>query len=92
MNVIGAIKSRRSVRSFKKKKIPLSKVKRILELASLAPSGSNTQPWNVHVLIGDSLKKFTKEMVQEFLKNNQSLKLERLNYMEKYRTPYQERR
>ena len=92
MDVIGAIKSRRSVRSFKKKKIPLSKVKRILELASLAPSGSNTQPWNVHVLVGDSLKSFTKEMGKEFLKNNQSLKLERLNYMEKYRTPYQERR
>ena len=92
MDVIDAIKSRRSVRSFKKKKIPLSKVKRILELASLAPSGSNTQPWNVHVLVGDSLKSFTKEMVKEFLKNNQSLKLERLNYMEKYRTPYQERR
>ena len=32
MDVIDAIKSRRSVRSFKKKKIPLSKVKRILVL------------------------------------------------------------
>ncbi|MBF95763.1 MAG: nitroreductase [Pelagibacterales bacterium] len=92
MDVINAIKSRRSVRSFKKKKVSLNTVKKILELASLSPSGSNTQPWNVHVLIGDSLNKFTEEMVKEFKKNNQSLKLERLNYMKKYRSPYQERR
>ena len=32
------------------------------------------------------------KLSKKFLKNNQSLKLERLNYMEKYRAPYQERR
>ena len=92
MDVIKAIKTRKSIRSFKKKKILLSEIKKILELASLSPSGSNTQPWNVHVLYGNSLKKFTEEMVNEFIKNGKNLKLERLNYMEKYRSPYLERR
>ena len=92
MDVIKAIKTRRSIRSFKKKKVLLSEIKKILELASLSPSGSNTQPWNVHVLYGNSLKKFTEEMVNEFIKNGKNLKLERLNYMEKYRSPYLERR
>ena len=92
MNVIKAIKSRKSVRSFNKKKVPLSIVRNILEVSAQAPSGSNTQPWNVHVLTGKSLQKFVSEMAEEFLKNNNKLKLERLNYMKKYRNPYQDRR
>ena len=92
MDVIKAIKTRKSIRSFLKKKVLLTEIKKILELASLSPSGSNTQPWNVHVLYGNSLKNFTEEMVKEFIKNGKNLKLERLNYMEKYRSPYLERR
>ena len=59
MDVINAIKTRKSVRAFKKKKVSLKTIKNILEISSLAPSGSNTQPWNVHVLVGKSLKNFT---------------------------------
>ena len=91
VDIVNAIKSRRSVRAFKRKKESIKKIKEILEIASLAPSGSNTQPWNVHVLMGNNLKKFTNSMVKEF-NNNKNLKLERLNYMYKYRTPYVERR
>ena len=92
MDVINAIKTRKSVRAFKKKKVSLKTIKNILEISSLAPSGSNTQPWNVHVLVGKSLKNFTVVMKKEFKENNKYLKLERLNYMKKYRNPYQERR
>ena len=92
MDIIEAIKTRKSIRAFKKKKVTLTTIEKILELASFSPSGSNTQPWNVHVLYGKSLEKFTKEMVNEFLKNNKKLKLERLNYMETYRAPYLNRR
>ena len=66
MNVIKAIKSRKSVRSFNSKKVPLSVIRKILEVSSQAPSGSNTQPWNVHVLMGKSLKKFVCEMSRIF--------------------------
>ena len=62
MDIIEAIKTRKSIRAFKKKKVTLTTIEKILELASFSPSGSNTQPWNVHVLYGKSLEKFTKEM------------------------------
>jgi nitroreductase len=37
---------RRSIRSFRKKRVPRSTLKKILEVASLAPSAKNQQPWN----------------------------------------------
>ena len=92
MNVQEAIKSRKSVRKFKKKKVSMKTVKEIIKLASYSPSGSNTQPWNIHVLTGKSLSDFTKKIKKEFLLNGNNLKLERLNYMEKYREPYLSRR
>ena len=87
-----AIITRRSVRSFTKKKVSNKIIKNILEVASHAPSGSNTQPWNVHVLTGKKLNEFTAASKREFLNNSESLVLERLNYMKKYREPYISRR
>ena len=92
MNVQEAIKSRKSVRKFKKRKVSMKTIKEIIKLASYSPSGSNTQPWNIHVLTGQSLLDFTKKIKKEFLLNGNNLKLERLNYMEKYREPYLSRR
>ena len=92
MNIEEAITTRKSVRSFSKKQIPLSIIKEILTLAAHSPSGSNTQPWNVHVLKGVFLKTFTSSAKKEFLKNYKKLKLERLNYMTEYREPYKSRR
>ena len=92
VSVREAILSRKSVRSFLKKKVSLKIVKELLYYASLSPSGSNTQPWNVYVLTGKSLKKFTAESKKEFIENSKKLSLERLNYMKKYREPYLSRR
>ena len=92
ITVIDAITSRKSVRSFTKKQVSNKIIKNILEVASQAPSGTNTQPWNVHVLTGKKLKYFTSEAKNEFLRNSESLALERLNYMKKYREPYISRR
>ena len=50
--VDAAITSRRSVRGFLSTPIPDATVREILEVASRAPSGTNTQPWKVHVLTG----------------------------------------
>ena len=50
--VDAAITSRRSVRGFLPTPIPDATVREILEVASRAPSGTNTQPWLVHVLVG----------------------------------------
>ena len=50
--VEAAITSRRSMRAFLPTPVPRATVERILEVASRAPSGTNTQPWKVHVLTG----------------------------------------
>lgn len=47
-----ALVTRRSVRGFLPREVPPSAVERILELAARAPSGTNIQPWRVHVLTG----------------------------------------
>ena len=48
-----AITTRRSVRRFLPTPVPRATVEAILAVASRAPSGTNTQPWRVHVLAGD---------------------------------------
>jgi nitroreductase len=57
MNVIEAIKTRRSVRKYKPEPIPESDLKTILEAAQLAPSAGNKQPWKFIVVRDTETKK-----------------------------------
>ncbi len=50
-----AIVSRRSIRGFTAQPVPLATVRELLAVASRAPSMTNTQPWQVHVLTGQPL-------------------------------------
>jgi nitroreductase len=50
--VDAAITSRHSMRAFLPTPVPREMVETILRVASRAPSGTNTQPWQVHVLTG----------------------------------------
>ena len=49
-----AIDSRMSVRAFTQQPVQRADLEAILQLASRAPSGTNTQPWRVYVLQGHS--------------------------------------
>ncbi len=49
-----AIDSRMSVRAFTQQPVERADLQAILQLASRAPSGTNTQPWRVYVLQGQS--------------------------------------
>ena len=53
-SVDAAITSRMSVRAFLPKPVPREAIAHLLEVASRAPSGTNTQPWKVYVLQGAS--------------------------------------
>jgi nitroreductase len=53
-----AITSRRSVRGFLPAPVPRATVEAILAAASRAPSGTNIQPWKVHVLSGAARERF----------------------------------
>ncbi|HEY8904659.1 MAG TPA: nitroreductase [Rhodoferax sp.] len=52
--VDAAITSRMSVRAFTSQQVPRPVLAHLLEVASRAPSGTNTQPWKVYVLQGAS--------------------------------------
>jgi nitroreductase len=47
-----ALTSRRSIRAFLPTPVPAHEIEALLAVASRAPSGTNTQPWKVHVLTG----------------------------------------
>ena len=50
--VDAALSTRRSIRAFLPDPVPQAVVEDLLKVASRAPSGTNTQPWQVHVLAG----------------------------------------
>lgn len=54
MSVDDAINSRMSTRAFTSQAVPRDLIVELLQLASRAPSGTNTQPWKVYVLQGAS--------------------------------------
>jgi len=49
-----AITTRHSIRAYLPTPVPRQTVEEILAVAARAPSGTNTQPWKVHVLTGAS--------------------------------------
>jgi nitroreductase len=56
MNVSEAVATRRSVRAFLDRPVPLETLRRVLDRARMAPSGCNYQPWEAVVLTGAPLK------------------------------------
>ncbi|MFZ5547667.1 MAG: nitroreductase [Pseudomonadota bacterium] len=52
--VDAAIISRRSIRAFLPTPVARETIEEILAVAARAPSGTNTQPWRVHVLTGEA--------------------------------------
>jgi nitroreductase len=57
-----AITSRRSIRAFLPTPVPRETIEDILRVASRAPSGTNTQPWKVHVLTGEPLRNLAERL------------------------------
>ena len=57
MDALQAIRSRRSIRAYKKKKIPDEVLYTILESARWAPSAGDLQPWRVIVVESEEKKK-----------------------------------
>ena len=59
------LKQRYSCRQFLPKAVEHSTIEAILADAQLSPSNCNTQPWQVHVVSGDTLKKLSQTMLQK---------------------------
>ncbi len=50
--VDAALSTRHSIRAFLPRPVPRAEIEALLAVAARAPSGTNTQPWQVHVLTG----------------------------------------
>lgn len=72
LDVRTAILERRSVRGFLPDDIPLATVRRLLDDAARAPSGTNTQPWRVHVARGKAKERLTAAVTAAALAGPQS--------------------
>jgi len=66
-DVFEAARTRRSIRAYKPDPVPAEIVREIVALGRQAPSGSNIQPWRVHVLTGATLKRVGTAIQQAFL-------------------------
>jgi len=64
--VDAAITSRHSMRAFLPTEVPRDVVEEILRVAARAPSGTNTQPWQVHVLTGAAKQRFSARIQAAF--------------------------
>jgi nitroreductase len=54
-----AITSRHSIRAYLSTPVPRETIEDILRVAARAPSGTNTQPWKVHVLTGGAKQRLS---------------------------------
>lgn len=60
MEVNEAIKTRRSIRSFEDKEVSKEEIKKLIEAAVWAPSGSNIHAWQIKAVRGKKKKKIEK--------------------------------
>ena len=86
-----AIKARKSVRGFLPKAVELEIIEDILSVAAFAPSGSNTQPWKVHVVTGEARDRLATTLVNAH--NSKAPQNREYDYYPaEWRSPYTERR
>jgi nitroreductase len=92
--VDAAMRSRAAVRAFLPKPVPREWIEDLLSVAATAPSGTNTQPWKVHVLVGDSLRAFTQAVLEAAAAPDaaQQFQEEYAYYPSRWVSPYIERR
>lgn len=62
-----AITSRRSIRAFLPTPVAREDIEAMLDVASRAPSGSNTQPWKVYVVTGEIRRRLSEEILSTYL-------------------------
>ncbi|MFZ2655884.1 MAG: nitroreductase family protein [Victivallales bacterium] len=70
METLQAIQTRKSIRVFQEKKIPVDIIKTVLQAATRAPSGCNRQPWRFIVVTDrEKMKHFTSGKHYPFVEN-----------------------
>ena len=92
--VDAAISGRHSVRAFLPEPVARETIEDILRVAARAPSGTNTQPWQVHVLTGAAKEGLTRDILAAF--DDAVARAEHqeayVYYPTEWRSPYVDRR
>jgi nitroreductase len=64
MDLLEAIRTRRSIRKYKKEPVPEEMLEQVLEAGRWAPSADNSQPWNFVVLRDEKFRKKVSEVTK----------------------------
>ncbi|MDB5864234.1 MAG: hypothetical protein JWO70_2040 [Betaproteobacteria bacterium] len=91
-DVFDAALTRRSIRAYKPDPVPPDVLRDIVSAARHAPSGSNIQPWRVHVLTGATLKRVGDAMRHAFLSDEPGHTRDYEYYTDPVYEPYLARR
>jgi nitroreductase len=67
MDIVNAIKSRKSIRAYLAQPVSQEIIREILEVAMRAPSALNTQPWEITVVCGEALENIKRDNVANIL-------------------------
>ena len=89
--VLDLIKSRRSVRGFRPDPVEPALIHALLDAARSAPSGSNIQPWKVHVVSGQTRNDLAQALCRAHA-GHEPEQREYEYYPTQWRSPYLERR
>ena len=90
--VADAIMTRRSVRAYLNRPVPVAVLRELLTLAGRAPSGSNIQPWKVYVMMGARLRSFCTVLKTAYLTNEPGHRRDYNYYTDPVVEPYLSRR
>ena len=91
MNVSEALEKRKSVRAFLDKPVEDSLIRNVLSHAGKAPSGVNSQPWEVAVVSGDKKIDLQSKIEQAF-RSGQKPKMDYSYYPNEWISPFKDRR
>lgn len=91
MNVTQAIKQRHSTRAYLDEAVSQQQVESILESARFAPSGVNTQPWQVAIVSGQS-KSSLQQQMQTAFESGEKESMDYHYYPTDWVEPYKSRR
>ncbi|MEA2079379.1 MAG: nitroreductase [Pseudomonadota bacterium] len=91
MNVIEALNQRKSTRAFLQQDVDKAVIEEILDAARHAPSGANTQPWQVAVVTGEKKRKLEQRLEAAF-RDGIAAKADYVYYPTAWSEPYKSRR
>lgn len=66
MDLLKAIKERKSIRAFKSDPIPRERIEEILRLTICAPSAINLQPWEFIVVTGEEKERLSRRLIKAY--------------------------